>query len=144
MTSSTASEKDPVRKKILAATERLLAGKPLRSTGRLSVSQLAVEAGVARWHLTHQHTDLKEMFQASVKSAAADPRQLSETEQLMARNAKLTEHCAELEEQLARYAAVISLLLLEKAAADDKAPLASLDACRQRRAATAGGEANDP
>jgi hypothetical protein len=59
MTSSAASEKDPVRKKILAATERLLAGTPLRSTGRLSVSQLAIEAGVARWHLTHQHTDLR-------------------------------------------------------------------------------------
>jgi hypothetical protein len=49
------TETDPVRKKILAATDRLLAGTPLRSTGRLSVSQLAVEADVGRWHLTHQH-----------------------------------------------------------------------------------------
>jgi hypothetical protein len=135
MTSSAASEKDPVRKKILAATERLLAGTPLRSTGRLSVSQLAIEAGVARWHLTHQHTDLREMFQAKVKAASTDARQLSETGQLKARNAKLTEHCAELEEQLARYATVISLLLLEKAAADDKATVASLDAGRRRHAA---------
>ncbi|MGD0606599.1 MAG: hypothetical protein ABSA53_23825 [Streptosporangiaceae bacterium] len=148
MTSAAARETDPVRKKILAATERLLAGTPLRSTGRLSVSQLAVEAGVARWRLTHQHTDLREMFQARVKAAgsAADrsANQLSETEQLKARNVKLTEHCAGLEEQLARYAAVISLLLLEKAAADDKAQVASLDASRQRRAAMAGGEAKDP
>ena len=50
-----APENDPVRTKILAATNRLLADTPLRSTGRLSVSQLAVEAGVGRWHLTHQH-----------------------------------------------------------------------------------------
>lgn len=135
MTSAAASEKDPVRKKILAATERLLAGTPLRSTGRLSVSQLAVEAGVARWHLTHQHTDLREMFQARVKAADADARQLRETEQLKARNAKLTGHCAELEEQLARYAAVINLLLLEKAAARDEAPVTSLDASRRRQAA---------
>jgi AcrR family transcriptional regulator len=143
MTPAAVSEKDPVRKKILAATERLFAGTPLRSTGRMSVSQLAVEAGVARWHLTHQHTDLKEMFQARFKAAGTDARQLSETEQLKARNAKLTEHCAELEEQLARYAAVINLLLLEKAAAD-KAPVASLGASRQRRAAMKGCETKDP
>jgi hypothetical protein len=75
------------------------------------------------------------MFQAKVKAASTDARQLSETGQLKARNAKLTEHCAELEEQLARYATVISLLLLEKAAADDKATVASLDAGRRRHAA---------
>lgn len=143
MTSSAASEKDPVRKKILAATDRLLAGKPLRSTGRLSVSQLAVEAGIGRWHLTHQHTDLKEMFQARAKSAAATARQLSETEQ-HAKHAKLAEHCAELEEQLARYAAVINLLLLEKAAADGTAPVVALEIRRQRHAVVSAGEDERP
>jgi hypothetical protein len=148
MTSSAASEKDPVRKKILAAMDRLLAGKPLRSTGRLSVSQLAVEAGIGRWHLTHQHTDLKEMFQARAKSAAATAaataRQLSETEQLNAKHAKLAEHCAELEEQLARYAAVINLLLLEKAAADGTAPVVALEIRRQRHAVVSAGEDERP
>lgn len=145
MTSPAASEKAPVRKKIPNAMERLLAGKPLRSTGRLSVSQLAVEAGVARWHLTHQHTDLKEMFQARVKAvgAAAAARQLSETEQLKANNIKLAEHCAELEEQLARYAAVINLLLLEKTAVDGTAPVATLEASRQRRASMTGIQTKD-
>jgi AcrR family transcriptional regulator len=147
MTMATAGEKDPVRKKILAAMDRLLAGTPLRSTGHLSVSQLAAEAGIARWHLTHQHTDLKEMFQARVKSAAADAarsiRQLSETEQLKAKNAQLADHCAELEEQLARYAAVISLLMLEKAAADGTAPVTALKARRQRHAAIAAGETEE-
>ncbi|WP_231963881.1 hypothetical protein [Mycobacterium adipatum] len=57
------AETDPVRTKILAAMDRLLEGKPLRSSGRLNVSQLAIEADVPRWHLTHQHVDLKEMFQ---------------------------------------------------------------------------------
>ncbi len=64
MTRPNPAEKDPVRRKILAAMDRLLDGTPLRSTGRMSVSQLAVEAGVERWHLTHQHVDLKELFQA--------------------------------------------------------------------------------
>lgn len=131
MTSPAASEKDPVRKKILAAMDRLLAGTPLRSTGHLSISQLAAEAGIGRWHLTHQHTDLKELFQASVQSAAAQAassaRQLSEAEQLKAQHARLAAHCAELEEQLARYAAVISLLQLEKAAADSTAPVTALE-----------------
>lgn len=35
MTENAAVETDPVRKKILAAMRRLMAGKPLRSTGRL-------------------------------------------------------------------------------------------------------------
>lgn len=77
---------DPIRAKIIAAMDRLLAGTPLRSTGRLSVSQLAVEAGVGRWHLTHQHLDLKEQFQARVASAANTPAaftsRLSEFENL--------------------------------------------------------------
>ncbi len=149
MTMAAVGEKDPVRKKILTAMDRLLAGTPLRSTGRLSVSQLAAEAGIARWHLTHQHTDLKELFQARVKSAESDAAgsagQLSETEQLKAKNAQLAERCAELEEQLARYAAVISLLQLEKAAADGTALVTALETRRQRHTPlTASGNESRP
>jgi hypothetical protein len=86
MTRPNPAEKDPVRRKILAAMDRLLDGTPLRSTGRMSVSQLAVEAGVERWHLTHQHVDLKELFQARVKAADSTPaafaHELSELEKL--------------------------------------------------------------
>lgn len=39
-------------------------GTARRSTGRLNISQLAIEADVKRWHLTHQHRDLKDLFQA--------------------------------------------------------------------------------
>jgi hypothetical protein len=53
-----AATDDPVRAAILAAMDRLLDGTPQQSEGRLSVSQLAAEVGVKRWHLTHQHTDL--------------------------------------------------------------------------------------
>ncbi|MGW2463114.1 hypothetical protein ACWC2M_29520 [Streptomyces sp. NPDC001761] len=110
---------DPIREAIIAAMDRLLAGAPLRSIGRLSVSQLAIEAGVKRWHLTHQHLDLKDLFEARVRTAAATPqafaKRLSELEQLKAKHAKLLEHCAELEERLQTYASVINLLVLENA-----------------------------
>jgi hypothetical protein len=118
----TAPENDPIRTKIVAAMDRLLAGTPLRSTGRLSVSQLAVEAGVGRWHLTHQHIDLKDQFQARVASTentpAAFTRRLGEFENLKVVHAKLVAHCADLEERLQVYATVINVLSLQKQAAN--------------------------
>jgi hypothetical protein len=39
-------ETDPERVEILAAADRLLAGSPTRSTGNLSVVQLAAEADI--------------------------------------------------------------------------------------------------
>ncbi|MFG2819578.1 hypothetical protein ACGFX4_09145 [Kitasatospora sp. NPDC048365] len=41
-------ESDPGRRAILAAMNRLFAGTPQRSNGRLNVSQLAIEADVQR------------------------------------------------------------------------------------------------
>jgi hypothetical protein len=126
----TAPENDPVRTKILAAMDRLLAGTPLRSTGRLSISQLAVEAGVGRWHLTHQHLDLKEQFQARVKNTRQTPaaftQRLSEFENLKAVHAKLVAHCTELEERLLVYATVINVLSLEKEVANTTARVADI------------------
>lgn len=115
-------QNDQVRKKILAAMDRLLNGTPLRSTGRLSVSQLAVEADVGRWQLTHQHIDLKEQFQARVANAehtpAAFAHRLNEFDELKTVHAKLVTHCTELEERLLVYATVINVLALEKEAAN--------------------------
>lgn len=130
-----ATEKDAARKKLLAAMDRLLEGKPLRSTGRLSVSQLAVEAGLERWRLTHQHTDLKELFQARVKAtrAAAAAIEPTDYDKLKEKHADLQAHCAELEEQVKLYASVINLLTLEKNAATSKSPVTDLDTGRQRR-----------
>lgn len=136
MTGDPAHETDPVRKRIIAAMQRLTAGQPLRSTGRMSVSQLAVEADLPRWHLTHQHVDLKELFQAQVKAAQSTPaafaRDLSDLEKLKGQHAKLVASYAELEAQVAFYAAVINTLALEKDAAQHKAPLTDLEARRQR------------
>ena len=52
------------RDAIIAATERLLAGTPLRSSGNLDIISLAQEAGLKRNKLTHKHTDLKDRFYA--------------------------------------------------------------------------------
>jgi hypothetical protein len=135
VTPTAATEKDPVRKKLLAAMDRLLDGKPLRSTGRLSVSQLALEAGIGRWHLTHQHTDLKELFQAHAKAtqATAAAGEPSDYDKLKHKHAELLAHCAELEQQIQLYASVINLLTLEKHATNGRAPITDLDTGRRRR-----------
>ncbi|GHH84152.1 hypothetical protein GCM10018793_47780 [Streptomyces sulfonofaciens] len=38
--------------------------------GRLHVSQLAIEANVKHWHLTHQHPDLRRFFQTKTAELA--------------------------------------------------------------------------
>lgn len=53
------------RQAITAAIDRLLAGKPLRSSGALDIVTLAEEAGLKRNKLTHKHTDLKDLFYAA-------------------------------------------------------------------------------
>jgi uncharacterized protein YceH (UPF0502 family) len=125
VTASPAADDDPVRAAILAAIDRLLNGTPQRSEGRLSVSQLAVEAGVKRWHLTHQHTDLRDLFQERVRqsqdSQAASARTASAHEDLKARYADLQRHCADLESRLQLYAATINALTLENAALSGRA-----------------------
>lgn len=59
-------ETDTTRRAILAATNRLFAGTPHWSTGRLNAFQLAIETDVKPWNLTHQHTDLKDLSQQHV------------------------------------------------------------------------------
>jgi len=56
-------ETDPQRVAILAAADRLLAGTPQRSTGNLSIVQLAVEADLKYWIVAQKHTDLRDYFQ---------------------------------------------------------------------------------
>lgn len=56
-------ETDAQRIAILAAADRLLSGKPMRSTGNLSIVQLAKEAKVKYWVVAQKHTDLRDHFQ---------------------------------------------------------------------------------
>ncbi len=61
------------RQAITTAIERLLAGKPLRSSGALDIVTLAEEAGLKRNKLTHRHTDLKDLFYAERKARHGIP-----------------------------------------------------------------------
>ncbi|OEJ29053.1 hypothetical protein AS594_36235 [Streptomyces agglomeratus] len=65
------NEQDPTRRAIISAMNRLFAGTPQRSNGRLNISQLAIEANVKRWHLTHQHPDLRQFFQTKTAELAS-------------------------------------------------------------------------
>ena len=48
-------ESEPQRVAILAAADRLLTGTPDRSTGNLSVIQLAIEADIKYWVVAQKH-----------------------------------------------------------------------------------------
>lgn len=53
-----------------AAADRLLAGTPLRSDGKLTILSLAQEAGIKRWLLTHKYPrQLKEKYHAEFAAA---------------------------------------------------------------------------
>lgn len=110
-------ETDPIRRAIIAAMNRLFAGTPKRSTGRLNVSQLAIEADIQRWHLTHQHQDLKELFQARVATEETKRithvRGQDEHQELRKKYTELQAHARFLEERLQLYATAVNLLSLE-------------------------------
>lgn len=113
-------EADPVRHAILAAMNRLFAGTPTRSAGRLNVSQLALEADVPRWRLTHQHPDLKDLFQAAAAEEeakrAAHVKDADAFEDLRRKHSDLQSHCRFLEARLQTYATALDQLHRENAA----------------------------
>lgn len=61
------------RSAIRAAMDRLIAGTPLRSNGKLTILALAAEAGLKRHTLTHKHTDLQDLFRARCQAADTPP-----------------------------------------------------------------------
>ncbi|MFI5540653.1 hypothetical protein ACIA5H_30095 [Nocardia sp. NPDC051900] len=105
------------RTAIRAAMERLLSGTPTNSTGALTVLQLAAEAGVKRWLLTHKHTDLREEFQARRTQANGVPAAYQYLQarvvDLTARNEQLRADKAQLEQRLVVYAQIIHELATE-------------------------------
>jgi len=62
-----------VRRMIHDAMDRLIAGKPLHSDGKLTVKSLAEEARVKRWLLTHRYTDLQDEFRARIANTDLEP-----------------------------------------------------------------------
>ena len=110
-------ETDQQRVEILTAADRLLAGTPARSTGNLSVVQLAVEADVKYWVVAQKHTDLRDHFQQLAvharRTAAAIRDDHDPYTQLQRDHATLKQHCAGLEQLLQNYARIINELALE-------------------------------
>lgn len=108
---------DAERAAIQAAADRLLAGTPLRSTGELTVVQLAAEASVKRWLLTHKHRDLTEQFQARAKARGGDPPPVQKLKAklraLEERHAEVNAANAELRALKEHYATVIHELSID-------------------------------
>ena len=68
------------REAILAAMHRLLSGNATRSSGKLTIVTVAAEAGPKRHHLTHEHTDLRDLFNArdtEIKAARLQQKHVS-------------------------------------------------------------------
>ncbi|BEL11897.1 hypothetical protein Q0Z83_100880 [Actinoplanes sichuanensis] len=59
----------PERRAILAAMTRVLAGTTNR---KLTVKDLAEEAGLKRHHLVNKHTDLRDLFYAEVERSGVE------------------------------------------------------------------------
>ena len=109
-------ETNPQRIAILAAADRLLAGAPRRSTGNLSVVQLATEADVKYWIVAQKHTDLRDHFQRLAATARQPPELQAPADDPQEKHDELREHCAGLEALLQTYANVIIELARENEA----------------------------
>ena len=113
MTAAETTERDTIR----AAADRLLGGTPLRSTGELTVVQLAAEAGVKRWLLTHKHRDLAEHFQARARLLSGDPPPIAALKKKISEleddNARLKAADAERQTLTEFYAHIVNELSVE-------------------------------
>ena len=108
---------DTQRRTIRDAMDRLLAGHPIRSDGKLNIKSLADEAGVKRWLLTHRHTDLKDEFRDKIRTRGSTPEAMRA---LVARNEELRQQLKQARDELRQsraennhYARVIQVLTLE-------------------------------
>lgn len=112
-TSDHTAERDAIR----AAMHRLLTGRPINSTGALTVLQLAAEAGVKRWVLTHKHPDLRKDFEEQRDKANGIPQAYQHLQarvvDLDADNKRLRTEKTELSKRVDTYAQVIHELSTE-------------------------------
>lgn len=101
------SAHDAERRTIRDAIERLLAGEPVRSDGKLTIKSLADEAGVKRWLLTHRHTDLQTEFRDRIDGLGTTPEPVRKLEERI--NALETDN-RRLGDQLREAKATVSML----------------------------------
>ncbi|MEV6154608.1 hypothetical protein AB0L53_30085 [Nonomuraea sp. NPDC052129] len=94
-----------------AAADRLIAGTPLRSGGKLTIVDLAAEAAIKRWILTHKHPELREQYQAEFKNlgqvSAPVQAALSKAADLEEGLAQLRAGKRELKDRVEAYAVLI-------------------------------------
>ncbi|OZE18722.1 hypothetical protein CH278_00625 [Rhodococcus sp. 05-2254-5] len=118
------------RHAIEAAITRLLDGTPQRSTGALSIVQLAVEADVKRWVLTHKHTDLAEQFTQRVRTQGKMPAAFQDLDRRAktaeAANDRLRQENNRLRKQVNIYAQVIHELTTERNRTSQQSPSGKL------------------
>lgn len=105
------------RRAIRDAMERLIAGKPLHSDGKLTIKSLAEEARVKRWLLTHRHTDLQDEFRARLANTETAPPVISALQEEKAAAAKkvkaLTADVTALTATIHQLERIIQVLALE-------------------------------
>lgn len=112
----TATPDDDVRRAIRDAMDRLIAGEPLYSDGKLTITSLAEEARVKRWLLTHRHTDLQAEFRARITNTDAPPALVAlrdERDDAVRRVDELTAHITALQETVHQLERIIQMLALE-------------------------------
>ena len=111
---------------IEAAMTRLLDGTPQRSTGALSIVQLAVEADVKRWVLTHKPTDLAEQFTRRARTQGKMPAAFQDLDRRAktaeAANDRLRQENNRLQKQVNIYAQVIHELTTERNRTSQQSP----------------------
>jgi hypothetical protein len=118
-------EPDPPQElcvKLRTAADRLLAGTPLHSSGKLTILDLAEEAQVKRWLLTHKYPNkLMAKYQAEFKAARhkSEPVKKAEAEldKLREELARLRKEKRQLTELVGTYAVMIEQLARERASA---------------------------
>ncbi|MFH9002062.1 hypothetical protein ACH4E5_02245 [Streptomyces afghaniensis] len=103
-----------------AAADRLLAGTPLHSSGKLTILDLAEEAQVKRWPLTHKYpTTLMAKYQAEFKAARhkSEPVKKAEAEINKPREdlTRLRKEKRQLADLLGTYTVMIEKLARERA-----------------------------
>lgn len=110
---------DTERRLIREAMQRLLAGTPQRSNGKLTVATLAIEAGLSRQRLYEHHPDLVAEFKTASGGAPIPPDVEALRQQLAdadCRNRQLEASNSQLRAQITTLCAVITELTHEAAA----------------------------
>ncbi|WP_331741631.1 hypothetical protein [Streptomyces sp. NBC_01006] len=108
--------------RLRAAADRLLAGTPLHSQGKLTILDLAREAQVKRWILTHKYPiRLMAKYQAEFKAAQREPEKETaerrEIDKLREALAKVREEKRKLTDLVQTYAIMIEQLATERSQA---------------------------